>query len=609
MNEKKTDRINAKNRKPQTDRTSQNAPNKTPRLKADRGTLKKVLRYVGKYPVSLICTLLFSLVSVVFTLYIPILVGDAIDCIVGAGAVDFTALKSICIKIGASLVAASVAQWLTGVLNNRITFRVVQQVREDAFSKISRLPLKYIDTHAHGDTVSRIVADAEQFADGLLMGFTQFFTGVMTIGGTVVFMFLTSVKIALIVVLITPLSLFVARYVSTHTHGFFKRQSEVRAEETAFTEEMISSLKTVQAFSMEGENEEVFDDIEERLKKAALDATFFSSLTNPSTRFVNNVVYALVALIGALEIAAGGGFTVGGLTKFLSYANQYTKPFNEISGVVTELQNAFVCASRVFSLLEAEEQPSDEGMYATNAIDGRVAFENVSFSYQPEKKLIENFCLQVESGKRVAIVGPTGSGKTTLINLLMRFYDVTNGALKLDGRDIRTLKRKSLRHSFGMVLQDTWLKKGTVKDNIRMGKEDATDEEIVAAAKASHAHGFIMRLKDGYDTLLGEDGGALSQGQRQLLCIARVMIGKPPMLILDEATSSIDTRTELKISDAFQTLMQGKTSFIVAHRLSTIRSADVILVMNDGKIVESGTHAALLQKKGAYHHLYFSQFG
>lgn len=586
---------------------------KKTRLKARRGTLKRLLSYVGKYPFSLTFTILLSVITVAFTLYIPILVGDGVDLIAGAGKVDFAKLKTVFVKIAISLVAAALSQWLVSVLNNRITFSVVRDVRADAFKKISALPLKYVDSHPHGDVVSRVIADAEEFADGILMGFTQFFTGIMTIGGTLVFMFLTNVKIALIVVILTPLSLFVARYISSKTHRFFKTQSEVRGEQTAFTEEMISNLKTVQAFSREDENEEKFSEIESRLKKASLDSVFFSSLTNPSTRFVNNVVYALVALIGALEIGGmsaftAGAFTVGGLTKFLSYANQYTKPFNEISGVVTELQNAFVCASRVFELLEEEEQPSDFGNRELRSVNGNASFEHVNFSYDPAQKLIEDFSLSVRAGQRVAIVGPTGSGKTTLINLLMRFYDVTGGAVKIEGEDIRNITRSSLRSSFGMVLQETWLKTGTVRENIRMAKESATDEEIVAAAKAAHAHGFIKRLPQGYDTPLGEDGGSLSQGQKQLLCIARIMLALPPMLILDEATSSIDTRTELKISDAFTTLMQGRTSFVVAHRLSTIRTADVILVLDGGKIIERGTHEELLEKRGFYHRLYNSQF-
>ena len=521
---------------------------------------------------------------------------------------DFSALKLIFFKIGASVGITAVAQWSMSALNNRITYNVLRDIRADAFAKISVLPLKYLDSHSHGETVSRIIADADQFADGLLMGFTQFFSGILTIFGTLAFMLATNWKIALVVVFVTPLSLFVAKYISSHTYTFFKKQSETRGEQTAFTEEAIAGLKTVQAFSHEAENMEKFDEINKRLEKTSLDATFYSSLTNPTTRFINNLVYALVALIGALNIAAGGAFTVGKLTTFLSYANQYTKPFNEISGVVTELQNAIACASRIFELLDEEEQPSDAGNKELKRAEGNVSLENVCFSYRPRQKLIENLSLSVQPGRRVAIVGPTGCGKTTLINLLMRFYDVTGGSVKVEGEDVREITRRSLRSNYGMVLQETWLKSGTVRDNIRMGRPDAGDEELVAAAKASHADGFIRRLSDGYDTVLSEDGGSLSQGQKQLLCIARIMLCLPPMLILDEATSSIDTRTEMKISDAFDTLMKGRTSFVVAHRLSTVRTADTILVMNAGRIVEQGTHAQLLAKKGFYYDLYNSQF-
>ncbi len=573
-----------------------------------KGTMKQVMRYVGRYPFSLLSTLVLAVATVGFTLYVPILVGDAIDCIVAPGQVDFSALKIIFVKIGVSVAVTAVAQWLMSVLNNRITFHVVHDIRADAFAKITALPLKYLDAHSHGETVSRIIADADQFADGLLMGFTQFFTGVMTIGGTLAFMLISNWKIALVVIFVTPLSLFVAKYISSHTYAFFRKQSETRAEQTAFTEEAIAGLKTVQAFSHEEANAEKFDEINKRLEKSSLDASFYSSLTNPTTRFINNLVYALVALIGAFDIASGSGFTVGGLTKFLSYANQYTKPFNEISGVVTELQNAFVCASRIFELLDEEEQPSDEGNAVLEQAEGNVSLENVYFSYAPGQKLIEDFSLRVHSGERVAIVGPTGCGKTTLINLLMRFYDVTAGSVKVEGEDVRDITRKSLRSHYGMVLQETWLKSGTVRDNIKMGKPEATDEEMIAAAKASHANGFISRLPEGYDTVLSEDGGSLSQGQKQLLCIARIMLCLPPMLILDEATSSIDTRTEMKIGDAFNTLMRGRTSFVVAHRLSTIRGADTILVMNAGHIVEQGRHEELLKKRGFYYTLYNSQF-
>ena len=579
----------------------------TEKRKISRGTLKRVLSYVKKYPLSLAFTLLFSAITVAFTLYIPVLIGDGIDRIAGVGKVDFAALKKIFVKIGLSLSVAAVSQWLSSVLNNRLAFHVVEDMRREAFQKLHALPLAYLDTHPRGDTLSRIVSDAEQFADGLLMGFTQFFTGALTILGTIGFMFAMSWKIALVVLFVTPASLLVARYIATHTHTFFTRQAEIRAEQTAFTEEMISGLKTVQAYAREDENGEKFREIDERLKKASLDATFYSSLVNPSTRFVNNLVYALVALIGALGIIQGG-FTVGGLTKFLAYANQYTKPFNEISGVVAELQNALVCASRIFELLDETEEESDEDGKILSCADGEVGLEEVSFSYNPENPLIERLNLQVGKGKKVAIVGPTGSGKTTLVNLLMRFYETTGGSITVDGLDVKNLTRKSLRSQYGMVLQDTWIKDGTVKDNIRLGKSNATDEEIVKAAKAAHAHGFIKRLEKGYETRLSEDGGGLSQGQKQLLCIARIMLSLPPMLILDEATSSIDTRTEKKIGEAFDLLMQGRTSFIVAHRLSPIRSADVILVMNGGKVVEQGTHTELLAKKGFYHQLYQSQF-
>ena len=578
------------------------------RAKVRKGTLKQVLRYVGKYPFSLSLTLVLAIVTVGFTLYVPILVGDAIDCIVDKGQVDFSALKVIFFKIGASVAVTAVAQWLMSVFNNKITFEVVKDIRADAFAKISRLPLKYLDSHSHGDTVSRIIADADQFADGLLMGFTQFFTGIMTILGTLAFMLALSWQIALVVVFVTPLSLFIAKYISSHTYTFFKKQSETRGEQTAFTEEIISNLKTVQAFSHEKANEEKFDEINKRLEKYSLDASFYSSLPNPTTRFVNNIVYALVALIGALYIVSGRGFSVGNLTTFLSYANQYTKPFNEISGVVTELQNALACAARIFELLDEAEQPSDAGNRVLGRAEGNVSLESACFSYVPEQKLIEDFSLKVRAGERVAIVGPTGCGKTTLINLLMRFYDVTGGAVKVEGEDVREITRRSLRSNYGMVLQETWLKSGTVRDNIKMGRPSATDEEMYAAAKASHADGFIRRLSEGYDTVLSEEGGSLSQGQKQLLCIARIMLCLPPMLILDEATSSIDTRTEMKISDAFNKLTEGRTSFVVAHRLSTIRTADTILVMNAGQIVEQGTHGELLEKRGFYYKLYNSQF-
>ncbi len=571
-----------------------------------RTTLRRVLSYVGKYPLSLTGTLLFATVTVVASLFIPVLFGDAIDCIVEYG-VAWDSLKEIFIKIAITAGGVALSQWLLSLCNNRIACNVVRDLRKDAFYKIADLPLQYIDTHAHGDTVSRVVADADQFADGLLMGFTQFFTGIMTILGTIVFMLCTNLKIGIIVVLVTPASLLVARFVANHTHKFFKEQTATRGEQTAFTEEAIGGLKTIKAFAHEDENEEKFDEINARLEKASLNATFYSSLVNPSTRFINNLVYALVALIGAFDALAGGGFTVGDWTKFLSYANQYTKPFNEISGVMAELKGALACAARIFEFIDEAEQPTDEGKDVLGEVEGNVSLENVDFSYEENKPLIENLNLSVLSGQRVAIVGRTGSGKTTLINLLMRFYDVRGGQVCVEGRDIREITRKSLRESYGMVLQETWLKHGTVRENLKLGNPAATDEEMLAAAKAAHAHGFIKRMEKGYDTLL-LGGGGLSEGQKQLLCIARIMLANPPMLILDEATSSIDTRTERKISDAFEKLMRGRTSFIVAHRLSTVRNADRILVMEKGRVVEQGTHEELLKKQGAYAELYNGQF-
>ena len=565
-----------------------------------KGTLWRILRYVGRYPFSLAGSVLFALVSVAATLFVPVFFGDAIDCIIESG-ILWKELTVIFAKVGGAAGIAAVAQWLCSLCNNRISCNVVRDLREDAFSKIGSLPLKYIDAHPHGDIVSRVVADADQFSDGLLMGFTQFITGIMTILGTIVFMLVTNWKIGLVVVLVTPASLFVARFVATHTHQFFKEQTETRGEQTAFTEEAIGGLKTTQAFAHERANEEKFNEINGRLEKASLKAIFFSSLTNPSTRFINNLVYALVALIGAFHVI-GGGFTVGGLTKFLSYANQYTKPFNEISGVITELKSAFTCAARIFELIDETEEVSDKGNRELSEVQGEVALKDVFFSYEADKPLIENLSLSVHSGQRVAIVGRTGSGKTTLINLLMRFYDVNGGQVCVENEDVRDITRASLRESYGMVLQETWLKNGTVRENLKMGKPEATDEEMIAAAKAAHAHSFIKRMAKGYDTEL-TDGGALSEGQKQLLCIARIMLTKPPMLILDEATSSIDTRTELKISDAFETLMKGKTSFIVAHRLSTIENADRILVMENGHVVEQGTHLELLAKGGVYYAL------
>ena len=571
-------------------------------------TLRRVLQYVWKYPFALCGTILFAIVNVVATLFIPVFFGDGIDCIIENG-VLWDELKFIFLKIGVAAAIAAVAGWLLTLCNNHISCNVVCDLRRDAFYKIGNLPLQYIDTHPHGDTVSRVVADADQFSDGLLMGFTQFFTGVMTILGTIVFMLITNLKIGLVVVLVTPISLLVARFVATHTHKFFKAQTATRGEQTAFAEEAIAGLKTTQAFSHEDENQEKFDEINGRLEKATLKATFYSSLTNPSTRFINNLVYALVALLGALDVingrvfALGGVFTVGDWTKFLSYANQYTKPFNEISGVITELKGAFACAARIFEFIDEEEQSSDEGKETLGEVDGNVCLQDVDFSYLADQPLIEKLNLTVTSGQRIAIVGRTGSGKTTLINLLMRFYDVNGGQICVEGKDVRDITRKSLRESYGMVLQETWLKNGTVRENLKLGKPDCTDEEMVEAAKAAHAHGFIKRMEKGYDTVIA-DGGALSEGQKQLLCIARIMITKPPMLILDEATSSIDTRTELKISDAFAKLMEGRTSFVVAHRLSTIIHSDRILVMEKGSVVEQGTHKELLAKGGAYANLY-----
>ncbi|MBO5458431.1 MAG: ABC transporter ATP-binding protein [Clostridia bacterium] len=568
-------------------------------------TLKRILRYVMRYPFSLLGSLLLAVVTVVATLLVPVYFGDAVDCIVESG-VKWETLYTIFLKIGVTIGVGGISQWLMSLCNNRISCHVVRDIREDAFDKLGRLPLQYIDTHSHGDTVSRIVADADQFSDGLLMGFTQFFTGVMTILGTIAFMLITNFKIGLVVVLVTPASLFVARFVANHTHKFFTEQTATRGEQTAFAEEAIWGLKTAQAFAHEDEHAQKFDEINARLEKATMNATFYSSLTNPSTRFINNLVYALVALLGAFDVA-GGIFTVGGLTKFLSYANQYTKPFNEISGVITELKSAFVCASRIFELIDETEEVPDGGNEVLENVEGNVRLNDVSFSYSKDRKLIEDLSLSVRPGERVAIVGRTGSGKTTLINLLMRFYDVDGGQVCVEGKDVREITRNSLRKNYGMVLQETWLKNGTVRENLKMGKPEATDEEMIAAAKAAHAHGFIKRMEKGYNTVLGE-GGSLSEGQKQLLCIARIMLTQPPMLILDEATSSIDTRTELKISDAFGKLMEGRTSFVVAHRLSTIIHSDCILVMQDGHVVEQGTHKELLAKDGAYAELYNGQF-
>ena len=573
----------------------------------NKTTLKLVLRHIRRYLGLLILSILLAAVTVVLTLYLPILVGQAIDEIVGAGKVDFAAMFRI-FRIAAAVIAGTaIAQWLMNICNNKITFSVIRDIREEAFTKIQTLPLRYIDAHPYGEIVSRVIADADQFAEGLLMGFTQLFTGVLTILGTIAFMLSIHGWITLVVVVVTPLSLFAAKFIASRTYAMFKAQSEVRGKQTAFLDEMIHHQKVVQAFNHTEESMERFDEINDELEKCSLRATFFSSLTNPVTRFVNNIVYAGVALAGALA-AIYTGLSIGSLSAFLSYATQYTKPFNEISGVVTELQNALACAARLFQLIDEPAQSSDAGLPALPPARGAVTLENVSFSYTEDKPLIESLDLSVQPGQRIAIVGPTGCGKTTLINLLMRFYDVNGGAVKVDGRDIRGVTRHSLRVNYGMVLQDTWLKSGTIRENIAMGRPDASEEDIIAAAKASHAHSFIKRLPQGYDTVIGEDGGALSQGQKQLLCITRIMLCLPPMLILDEATSSIDTRTEIRIQEAFARLMEGRTSFIVAHRLSTIKNADRILVMRDGHIVESGTHEALLAKGGFYAELYNSQF-
>lgn len=571
-------------------------------------TIKKVLHYIRRYRFFLIVSLVLALITVVLTLYVPILTGQAVDLIVGKGQVDFAGVYHICVKIGIAILLTMVAQWVMNVANNKITYSVVRDIRTDAFEKIQVLPLSYIDSHSYGGIVSRVIADADQFADGLLMGFTQLFTGVITILGTLGFMLSVSVPIALVVVVLTPVSLFVAAFIAKRTYQMFRMQSETRGEQTALIEEMIGNQKVVQAFGQEKEVGDRFDEINERLSKYSLQGTFFSSITNPSTRFVNALVYAAVGVFGAF-FAIQGGISVGQLSCFLSYANQYTKPFNEISGVVTELQNAIACAGRVLELIEeTPEIPNLEDAIKLGKADGKVEIEDVYFSYEPNQKLIEHFNLQVKPGQRVAIVGPTGCGKTTLINLLMRFYDVNSGAIKVSEKDIRKVTRESLRANYGMVLQETWLKQGTIRENIVMGRENATDDEVLAAAKASHAHSFIKRLPKGYDTVIGEDGGSLSAGQKQLLCITRVMLCLPPMLILDEATSSIDTRTEMRIQKAFATMMQGRTSFLVAHRLSTIQEADVILVMRDGKIVEQGNHEELLAANGFYKKLFDAQW-
>lgn len=580
---------------------------------AQKGTLRKVLKYVQRHGFFMVLSILFAAITVALTLYTPILIGDAIDLIVGKGQVDFAGIAAILIKTGIIIGITALIQWLMNTINNRITYHVVRDIRNEAFRKIEILPLSYIDAHPYGDIVNRVIADADQFADGLLMGFTQLFTGIVTILGTLFFLFSISWQIAIVVVIVTPLSLFIARFIANRTYRMFRVQSETRGQQTAFIDEMIGNQKVVQAFSHEGEALEEFDRINDRLADCSLRATFYSSLTNPCTRFVNSVVYAGVALAGALICIATAGavnpFTIGQLSACLSYANQYTKPFNEISGVVTELQNALACASRLFELIEEEPQiPEPADAVELADVKGSVELNDVSFSYVPDRKLIEGLNLSVKPGQSIAIVGPTGCGKTTIINLLMRFYDVNSGSITVEGTDIRNATRNSLRSSYGMVLQETWLRSGTIRDNIVMGKPDATDEEIIAAAKASHAHSFIKRLPQGYDTVITEDGGSLSQGQKQLLCITRVMLCLPPMLILDEATSSIDTRTEIKIQDSFAKMMNGRTSFIVAHRLSTIREADVILVMKDGHIIEQGNHEELLAKNGFYANLYNSQF-
>lgn len=571
-------------------------------------TLKKVLNYIRRYWLLVGLSLILAAVTVVLTLYVPILTGDAVDLILEKGKVDFPGVFAIMKKIAVAVAFTAAAQWVMNTCNNHITYHVVKDIREAAFHRLEELPLKYLDTKAYGDIVSRVIADVDTFADGLLMGFTQLFTGALTIVGTLIFMLITNVPIALVVVCITPVSFLVARFIATRTYSMFRQQSVTRGEQTALIEEMVGNQKIVKTFSREEAVKEQFAEINGRLEKCSLKAIFFSSLTNPCTRFVNSLVYAGVGIFGAL-LAIRGGIRIGRLSCFLSYANQYTKPFNEISGVVTELQNALACAGRIFELIDEEPQtPEADNAVVLKDAKGNVKLENVYFSYVQERKLIENFNLEVKPGQRVAIVGPTGCGKTTVINLLMRFYDVNSGSIRVDGTDIREMTRGSLRTGYGMVLQETWLRSGTIRDNIRMGKPEATEEEVLQAARAAHAHSFIKRLPNGYDTVITEDGGSLSQGQKQLLCIARVILCLPPMLILDEATSSIDTRTELRIQNAFATMMEGRTSFIVAHRLSTIQEADIILVMKDGNIIEQGSHESLLAKGGFYANLYNSQF-
>ena len=575
----------------------------------NRKALKKVLRYAGKYRFLIVISMFLAIVTALLSLYVPILAGNAIDCIVGKDNVDFSKVTEILIRMALTVLFIAICQWIMNTVNNRITFRVVRDVRRDAFARLQILPFEYLDNKQTGDIVSRIIADVDLFADGLLMGFTQLFTGIVTIVGTLVFMFYLNFGIAIVVVVLTPLSLLVARFVATRSFKLFKQQSEARAAQTSFVDEMIGNLSVVKAFAHEDENLEAFDDMNDNLEKVSVMATFISSLTNPSTRFINNIVYAAVALFGSFTCIADG-MTVGGLTIFLSYANQYTKPFNEISGVITELQNALACAARVFELIEETPEKNDlDDAIELADVKGKVDIEDVSFSYNKETSLIEDLNLSITKGQRVAIVGPTGAGKSTLINLLMRFYDVDKGNILIDGIDIRDLRRGSLRENFGMVLQETWLRSGTIRDNITLGREGFTDEQIIEAAKAAHAHSFIKRLPDGYDTLITENGGNLSQGQKQLLCITRVMLDIPPMLILDEATSSIDTMTEIRIQKAFNKMMKGRTSFIVAHRLSTIREADLILVMKEGHIIEQGIHMELVAKRGFYYELYTSQFG
>ena len=580
------------------------------KTKFDAKTIKRVLQYLKKYRFMLFLALFFAALNVALTLYVPLLTGQAIDLMLGEGLVDWDGVCRIVVLIAICTAVSALCQWLMNVINNRITYGMVRKLRRDAFAKLQKLPLSYLDNHSVGEIVSRLMTDVEQFTDGLLMGFAQFFTGILTILGTLVIMLIIKPSIAFVVILVTPLSLFVASFIAKKTYSMFRLQAETRAEQTAMIDEYIGNHKVVMAFGREDESQAEFDEVNARLGKCALRATFFSSLTNPSTRFVNNLVYAGVALTGAfMVIGSGGTFSVGSLSVFLTYANQYTKPFNEISGVLAELQNAVACAARLFELLDEPNVPADaEDARVLDEADGNVALKNVAFSYTPSQDLIRDLNLTVRPGQRIAIVGPTGCGKTTVINLLMRFYDVNDGAIFVSGTDLRDITRSSLRENWGMVLQDTWLRAATVRENICMAKPDATEEEMIAAAKAAHAHSFIKRLPKGYDTVLGENGGDLSQGQKQLLCIARVMLNLPPMLILDEATSSIDTRMELKIQNAFSKMMQGRTSFIVAHRLSTIEGADVILVMKDGKIIEQGNHEALLAQKGFYHNLYNSQF-